>query len=219
MSTEPITILLADDHALVRSTLAAALGNASGLKVLGTTSDADSAVAECVRLKPQIVVLDIDMPGILSFEAARVIRQRCPDTRVLFLSAFYHDRYIEQALAVEASGYVTKNEPPEVLIDAIRAAASGASYYSTEVISRIVVTSSGATLQADRRSRASTLTAREVEVLRYLARGLAKKEVSRLMHISLNTVNRHSDSIMSKLDIHDRVQLACFAIREGLAEA
>lgn len=203
----------------MRSTLAAALGNAPGLKVLGTTSDADSAVAECVRLKPQIVVLDIDMPGILSFEAARVIRQRCPDTRVLFLSAFYHDRYIEQALAVEASGYVTKNEPPEVLIDAIRAAASGASYYSTEVISRIVVTSSGATLQADRRSRASTLTAREVEVLRYLARGLAKKEVSRLMHISLNTVNRHSDSIMSKLDIHDRVQLACFAIREGLAEA
>lgn len=219
MSTEPITILLADDHALVRSTLAAALGNASGLKVLGTTCDADSAVTECVRLKPQIVVLDIDMPGILSFEATRVIRQRCPDTRVLFLSAFYHDRYIEQALAVEASGYVTKNEPPEVLIDAIRAAASGASYYSPEVMSRIVVTSSGATLQADRRSRASTLTAREVEVLRYLARGLAKKEISRLMHISLNTVNRHSDSIMSKLDIHDRVQLACFAIREGLAEA
>ncbi len=217
--SRPISILLADDHAMVRTTLATCLRADPDLRVVGVVGDAGSAVAEALRLRPDIVVLDIDMPGLVSFDAARTIRAQCPDTRIVFLSAFFHDRYVEQALAAEASAYVTKNEPPEVLVRAIRSAVAGVSYYSPEVLSRIVVTDGGATLPTDRQSRASTLTPREIEVLRYLTRGLAKKEIARLMHLSVNTVNRHSDSLMAKLDIHDRVQLARYAIREGLAEA
>jgi len=214
----PITVILADDHAMLRATLANCLDNAPDMKVVASVGDAEAALAEALKLKPDVVVLDIDMPGLVSFDAARRLRARCPEIRIVFLSAFFHDRYIEQALAVQASGYVTKNEPPASLLDAIRSAVSGACYYSPEVLSRIVVTPQGAMLPSSRRSRASTLTQRELEVLRYLARGLAKKEIASLMHISVNTVNRHSDSLMAKLDIHDRVQLAGFAIREGLAE-
>jgi len=218
-STHRKSILIVDDHALVRNMLAERVAASTDLCVVGVAGDAETALNEAIRLKPDIVVMDIDMPGMVCFDAARVIRSRCPDTRILFLSAFFHDRYIEQALAVEASGYATKNEPPEALIKAIRAVASGETYYSAEVLSRVVVTSSGVSLPEGRHSRTSTLTERELEILRYLVRGLAKKEIAELMHISVNTVNRHSDSIMAKLDIHDRVQLACFAIREGLAEA
>lgn len=219
VSTHRRSILIVDDHALVRSMLADCVAASADLYVVGVAGDAETAVNEAIRLKPDIVVMDIDMPGMLCFDAVRVIRTRCPDTRVLFLSAFFHDRYIEQALAVEASGYVTKNEPPEALLRAIRAVAAGETYYSAEVLARVVVTPEGVSLPAGRHSRTSTLTQRELEILRYLARGLAKKEIAELMHISVNTVNRHTDSIMAKLDIHDRVQLACFAIREGLAEA
>lgn len=217
--TEPITIILADDHALLRSTLAGCLQATPGLSVVASVSDAGAALDACLRHRPTVVVFDIDMPGVSSFEAARTIRLRCPETRIIFLSAFHHDRYIEQALAVEASGYVTKSEPPDSLIKAIREAAAGSSYFSPDVVARLVVTSEGAALAAAPKPRVSTLTDRELEVLRYLTRGLAKKEIAGLMHISLNTVNRHSDRLMAKLDIHDRVQLARYAIREGLAQA
>src|SRR5262249_9206055 len=154
-------------------------------------------------LRPDVVVLDIDMPGLLCFDAARTIRTLCPDTQVVFLSAFFHDRYIEQALSVRAAGYVVKGEPPESVLQAIRAAATGGSYFSPEVQSRILFDSGGPRVAHEQTSRASSLTPREVEVLRYLARGLAKKEIARIMHISMNTVNRHATSLMSKLDIHD----------------
>lgn len=219
VSTQRKSILIVDDHAMVRNMLADCVDASTDFRVAGSAGNAESAINEAIRLRPDIVVMDIDMPGMLCFDAVRTIRARCPDTRILFLSAFFHDRYIEQALAVEASGYVTKNEPPEALLKAIRAVAAGESYYSPEILARVVVTSSGVSLPEGRHSRTSTLTERELEILRYLVRGLAKKEIAELMHISVNTVNRHSDSIMAKLDIHDRVQLACFAIREGLAEA
>ncbi|MBP7934348.1 MAG: response regulator transcription factor [Phycisphaerae bacterium] len=219
VSSHRKSILIVDDHALVRNMLADCIAASTDLCVAGVACDAETALNEAIRLKPDIVLMDIDMPGMLCFDAARMIRTRCPDTRILFLSAFFHDRYIEQALAVEASGYVTKNEPPEALLKAIRTVAAGESYYSAEILARVVVTSDGVSLPESRHSRTSTLTQRELEILRYLVRGLAKKEIAELMHISVNTVNRHTDSIMTKLDIHDRVQLACFAIREGLAEA
>ncbi len=215
---KPISILLVDDHAMVRNTLAQSLQGATDIRIAGTAENAESAIAEAVRLRPDVIVMDIDMPGMIVFEAARIIRTRCPETRIIFLSAFFHDRYIEQALAAEASGYVTKSEPLDALLRAIRGAAAGRPYYSREILSRLVITPNGAALPKEQQSRASSLTPRELEVLRYLARGLAKKEIAHLMHISANTVNRHTDSLMGKLDIHDRVQLAGYAIREGLAE-
>ena len=213
-----ITVLLVDDHALLRDTVAGYLAKQPDIVVVGQVGTAHEAVAEVVRLAPDVVLMDIDMPGQSSFEAVKTMRSRNPDQKILFLSGFFNDHYIDQALQVQAMGYLTKNEPPEILIRAVRDVAHGGLYYSPEVLSRMVVDGHGARLSIDNRSRIQLLSPREIEVLRYVARGLAKKEIASAMHISVKTVENHSNSLMSKLDIHDRVKLARFAIREGLIE-
>ncbi len=214
-----VSILLVDDHALVRTMLGDRLDDEPGIEVVGRMEDADQAVPEAIRLEPDIVLMDIDMPGRLCFEAVRAIQDRCPQVRIIFLSAFFHDRYIEQALAVMAAGYVTKGEPPETVIEAIHAVASGRSFFSADVQARLVVDPQGLRLAHKSRSRASTLTPKELEVLRYIARGLSQKEIAAATHRSKKTVHNHCTKLMTKLDIHDRVDLVRFAIREGLAEA
>jgi len=213
-----ISVVLADDHAMVRKTLRDRLARENDLEIVADVGDADEAIAKVVEHQPDVLLLDIDMPGMLCFRAAEVIGVRCPATRIIFLSGFLSDRYIEQALAVRASGYLTKGESPESIIEAIRKVASGVSYYSPEVQSRIVLDSRGARLAEKPRTRSATLTPREGEVIRYIARGLSKKEIATTMHISLKTVEVHTNNLMKKLDIHDRVELARYAIREGLAE-
>lgn len=215
---ESIRVLLADDHTLLRRAVGRVLHESPSIAVVAEVANADDAIAAALRYQPSVVVLDIDMPGIASFDAARTITARVPSARILFLSAFTHDRYIEAALAAGALGYLSKNEPPEKVVEAIRAVAVGQCYFSPEVQSRLVIDSDGVHL-GQSTSRASLLTNREMEVLRYIARGLSKKEIAKTMHLSVKTVENHSASIMSRLDIHDRVELTRFAIREGLIEA
>jgi DNA-binding NarL/FixJ family response regulator len=213
-----ISILIADDHELVRVMLENQLANEADIDVLASAIDAQQAIEQARLLEPDIVLLDIDMPGLLSFEAARTIRRNRPATRVIFLSAFFHDRFIEEALKAEASAYVTKNEPPASLIAAIRKVSQGFTYFSPEVQERLVVDLDGLTLKRRPHTRGYSLTVRETETLRYVARGLAKKEIAGIMHLSVRTVDAHVRNIMGKLNIHDRVELTRFAIREGLAE-
>ncbi len=216
--TSAISLFVADDHSLVREMLAGQLGRERDIEVVGSAASAEEALERAVALEPDVVLLDIDMPGMVSFDAAREIRRRCGRTHIIFLSAFFHDRYIEEALRTGASGYLTKNEPPESLIDAIRKVSQGVSCFSPEVQTRLVVDVTGLRLRSSQRTRASMLTDRELETLRYIARGMAKKEIAELMHLSVRTVDSHVRHIMNKLSIHDRVELARFAIREGLAE-
>lgn len=212
------SVLLADDHPLVRSSLARMLSDTEDLEVVAEVNDADQAVDMALRLRPQVVLLDIDMPGLHSFDAARTLRLRCPTSHVVFLSAFTNDRYIEEALAVEARGYLTKGETPETVIRAIRSVATGGTYFSPEIESRLVVDSNGVRLEGSAKTRSGTLTLREIEVLRYIARGMSKKEVAQTLHLSVKTVEKHCTNLMTKLDIHDRVELSRYAIREGLVE-
>lgn len=217
--TDPISILVADDHALLRGTLSHRLKEEPDLEVVASVGTTDEAVARTQELKPDIVLMDVDMPGMGCFEAARAIQAACPETRVVFLSAFFNDRYIEQALAAKAWGYIVKREAEETVITAIRKVAAGLTYYSEEVQQRLVFEHGSPHLASDGTSRVSTLSDREVEVLRYLARGMSKRSMAETMGISEHTVHRHTASLMAKLDIHDRVELARYAIREGLAEA
>jgi len=214
-----IKVLLADDHTLLRSAVARVLHNSASLTVVAEAGTTDDAIAAAIRYGPNVAVLDIDMPGVAAFDAARTIIARCPGTKVLFLSAFTHDRYIEAALAAGALGYISKNESPEKVIDAIRTVAAGQCYFSPEVQERLVIESDGVRLAHEARGRAGTLTNREMEVLRYIAGGMSKKEIAKTMHLSVKTIENHSASIMTRLDIHDRVELTRFAIREGLIEA
>lgn len=218
-ATDSVSIILADDHAMVRSSLRDRIEREPDMTVLAAVSTADEAVSKVDALRPDILLMDVDMPGTLCFDAARTLAARFPETRVVFLSARCHDRYIEQALDVKAWGYVTKSEPDHALIKAIRDVAAGATHFSPDVQARLVIDAGGSRLAHAVHARARTLTQRETEILMYVARGLSKKEIAHLANISVNTVNRHTSSIMTKLDIHDRVELARFAIREGLAEA
>lgn len=213
-----IKILIVDDHALVRAMLAERLKREQGFLIVGQTETADRAIEMTLAHDPTIILMDIDMPGMVSFEAVREIRRLRPKTRVIFLSAYTHDRYIEEALQVKAVGYVTKRETPDRLIKAIQEVSTGGSYYSEEVRARIVVDSSGTWLLSHGRTRSEELTPRELETLRYIARGMSKREIAEQMHISVKTVGHHTSRVMEVLRIHDRVELACYAFREGLAK-
>ncbi|MBU6414352.1 MAG: response regulator transcription factor [Planctomycetes bacterium] len=202
----------------MRSTLAAWLTADGGFEVIGEACDGGDAIQKAVANKPHIVLFDIDMPGLSCFEAARMIRNRVPETKVVFLSAFAHDNYIEQALACEARGYLTKGQSPQTISEAIRSVANGGSSFAPEVQSRLVIDSDGVRLGTSL-TRNSLLTPRELEVLKYLANGMSKKEIASTMHLSVKTIDNHSTSLMTKLDIHDRVDLARYAIREGLIRA
>jgi DNA-binding NarL/FixJ family response regulator len=216
---ELITIILADDHALVRDMLADWLRAQPDMRVVGTCASAEEALTAALQLAPDVVILDIDMPGQAAFEAARSIRAQLPDTHVIFLSAFFSDHYIGQALAVRASGYLTKGEPPETVANAVRDVRAGKVCFSPEVQARIVIDPTGVRLASTPLTRTGTLTARELEILRYLARALSRREIADTLHLSINTIDRHTANLMNKLDIHDRAELCRFAIREGLAEA
>lgn len=216
---DSIRILLVDDHALVRDALVGQLSQHVEFEVVGTASDAGEAMEVAFRVEPDVIVMDIDMPGVICFDAAERIMSRLKAVKILFLSAFFHDHYIEKALKTGASGYLHKSEPVETLAMAIREVAMGGRYFSEEIRARVVRKDGKMSLDQGAKMRARTLTDREIEVLRYLARGLSKKEVGGLMHLSTKTIESHSSRIMEKLDIHDRVELTRYAIREGLAEA
>ena len=219
-STTPqsVRILLADDHMLVRDVLSERLNREPGLSVVAKAVNADEAVQLAAAHLPDILLLDIDMPGLICFDAAERIMALHPQTRIIFLSAFFNDRYIEQALRIKARGYVTKREPPEVVIAAVHVVSRGGVYFSDDVRARMVVGVDDIRLAEHAATLSSTLTPRELEVLRYIARGLSKKEIASTMSISVKTIENHCGSLMSKLGIHDRVILTRYAIREGLAE-
>lgn len=214
-----VRILLADDHALVRDSLAERLNREVDLQVVARVDTTDAAVETASQLRPDVVLMDINMPGTFAFKAARLILEAVRDIRLIFVSAFTNDIYIEQALAVDAHGYLTKREPVDRVIRGIREVMSGGISYSEEVQSRIVVDENRVRLNPRQAvSRISTLSQRELEVLSYLAKGKGKKEIALLTNLSVKTIDHHTTRLMKKLDIHDRVELTLFAIREGLAE-
>ena len=215
----PIGIVLIDDHPLVRDSFSQRLNAEPGLIIVGTAGTAEEGLEVVTATDPDIVLMDIDMPGLSCFDAAERISKMHSKTRVIFFSAFCHDHYIEQALRVRAGGYLTKSESMQSAVEAVRQVAAGKVWFSQEVRARLVADGRTLTLAQGQKTRASTLSARETEVLRYLAKGLAKKKIATTMHVSVKTVEGHAEKLMKKLDIHDRVELTRFAIRERLADA
>jgi DNA-binding NarL/FixJ family response regulator len=212
-------ILLADDHAFVRELLRVQLEREPGLEVVAAAGDSDRALADARRLVPDLALLDIDMPGPPVFAAAARMRDEMPSLRIIFLSAYVSDHHVQQALDLGAVGYISKTEPLEVIVQAVRAVAAGGVFWSPEVRDRIVLDLAEPARPQPRCARLALLTPREQEVLAAVARGLAKKQVADLLSISVKTVDRHCTHVMNKLGIHDRVELARFAIREGVIEA
>ena len=204
------TVVIADDHPLIRASVVSLLESVSDFRVVGAVGTADEALRLTATERPDVVVLDINMPGIDAYQAAGEVSQIHSETKVLFLTAHESDTAIERAV-----GFVSKYDDPGEVVTAIREALAGRTYFSESVRSRLATSGSRGTGD----SKLSQLSARELETLRYVAKGLAKKEIAPLMHISVKTVDKHVTQLMSKLDIHDRVGLARYAIREGIVEA
>lgn len=211
-----ITVVVADDHALIRSALVGVLNATPDLRVLGEAATMEEAHTETLAKSPRVLVLDVDMPGKDAFQLVTELRRDRPGTDVLVLSGSVQDRLIQSARQVGAKGYVAKIDRTDAVIDAIRAIAKGQTYFSSTVQTRIVPEDAKRAAGATKGER---LSDRELEVLRYVGRGFAKKQIAEMMNISVKTVDKHVTTVMDKLDIHDRVELARYAIREGLISA
>ena len=218
MTQSKFRLLLVDDQALVREILSWRLTQEADLEVVGTAEDAAAGLDLARRLRPDLILLDINMPGLSPFEMARCVRDELPDTRIFFLSSYVQDGYISQAMQVRPDGYATKGGKPEDLLRCLRVILRGGTCFCPEVRHRLESNPGTTAVAVGLHSRIELLTPREAEVLAYLGNGLSKKEIARLMGLSVKTVDQHCTHLMLKLDIHDRVELAHFAIREGLVQ-
>ena len=206
MTKEPaVRILVVDDHFIVRMGLVALINTEPDLTVIGETDNGDHAVALFEKLKPDLVLMDLRMPKRSGTEATRQIHRLAPAARVLVLSAFDGDADISTALEAGARGYVLKSATGEELIPAIRAVAGGQRWIPREVATRL-----------KSRSAYEELTAREIDVLNQLARGLANKEIAEVLKISEYTTKDHLKSILAKLRVADRTQAVTAALQRGI---
>jgi DNA-binding NarL/FixJ family response regulator len=205
--TKPPTvrILVVDDHFIVRMGLIALINTEPDLEIVGETDDGDQAIALFEKLQPDLVLMDVRMPRQSGTEATRHIRRMTPAARVLMLSAFDGDADIHAALEAGAHGYVLKSATGEDLIPAIRAVAAGKRWIPREVATRL-----------KSRNAYEDLTAREIEVLNQLARGLANKEIADALKISEYTTKDHLKSILAKLRVADRTQAVTAALSRGI---
>jgi NarL family two-component system response regulator LiaR len=210
--TPAIRVLLVDDHPVVRQGLRALLSTQDGIDVVGEAGDGEAAVAAAERLSPDVVLMDVVMPGIDGVEALRRIGGRRPQTRVVMLTSYADERRAMEAVDAGASGFLLKDASPRDVVAAIRAAHRGEAILHPSVAAKLL---------AERRrppAAHADLTARELEVLRLIARGLPNKQIAVELHVSEKTVKTHVSAILRKLAVADRTQAAMYAVRERLAE-
>lgn len=218
---KPITVLLAEDHLIVREGLCALLKYEEDLQVVGEAGNGREAVELCERLRPDVVVMDIAMPLLNGMEATRQILEAQPETKVLILSAHSDDAYVALVSAIGAVGYLIKQSAAHVLPEAIRKVHAGKTCFSPTVARRLKHHHNKAYARGDLRhdSKSTRLTSREVEVLQLVAEGKANKETAQELGISIKTVEKHRQSLMEKLNIHDTAGLTRHAIATGIIES
>ncbi len=216
---KPVRVLLADDHVVMREGLKALLAAGTANCVVGEAENGRTAVTLAARLKPDVVVMDVAMPGLNGFEATRRMLRETPATRVLALSAHSDDHSVAHMIRVGAAGFVAKQETGRVLLRAIATVAAGGTYFSPLIERRL------RRLRALARERGTLadvappeLTLREAEVLQRIAEGAANKHIALALGVSIKTIEKHRQSAMDKLDIHDTAGLTRFALASGMIE-
>jgi DNA-binding NarL/FixJ family response regulator len=216
-----ITVLLAEDHLIVREGLRALLKLEEGIEVIGEAENGRQAVELAGSLHPDVVVMDIAMPMLNGMEATRQILQAVPGTKVLMLSAYSDDAYVSLVMAIGASGYLIKQTAAHVLPKAIRIVHQGKTFFSPVISRRFDHHRQKAHERGDLRAKknAAQLSSREMEVLQLIAEGKANKETAEHLHISIKTVEKHRQSLMDKLNIHDTAGLTRHAIATGIIES
>jgi DNA-binding NarL/FixJ family response regulator len=215
-----ITVLIADDHMVVREGLRKLLEAEKDIEVIGEAANGRNAVELALKLHPDVVVMDIAMPQMNGLEATRQLRKVAPDSKVIILSAHSDDAYVEGVMALGANGYLIKQSSSHVLSEAIREVQKGKAFFSPSVSKRL---SKRNQKSVDRNglpnAKMSSLSSRELEVLQRIAEGEANKQMAINLGISIKTIEKHRDHLMSKLDIHDTAGLTRYAIAAGIIES
>ena len=212
-----IRVLLVDDEAMVRVGLRMVLTAEPDLEVVGEAADGAAGAALAAELEPDVVLMDVRMPGTDGLEGARRIIAATPTTRVVILTTFGEDEYVEAALRAGVSGFLLKVSPPEQLIEAVRTVAAGGGLLDPSVTLRVIASFAGAAPSRTTRSAVlDTLTARERDVLSLVARGLSNGEIAAELYLGEATVKTHVSSVLQKLGLRDRVQAVVAAYETGL---
>ncbi|MBF8304154.1 MAG: nreC [Dehalococcoidia bacterium] len=214
-----IRIVLADDHVMIRQAIARALADVNGFNVVGQVSTGEESIEMVARLTPDVVLMDIGMPGLGGLAATEVICKGHPQIAVLMLTIHDREDYFFKALNAGASGYILKGAELDELVEAVRAVARGETYIFPSLIPKLVADyiSRARSSAVDGRKQ-SELTVREQEVIRLIAEGRTTAEIAEKLAISPHTVRRHRDHMMAKLNLHSKADLIRFAIQRGLLD-
>ena len=207
---ERIRVIIVDDHVLVRSGLEVVLGMFDDIELVGQAGDGEEALRLCEELRPDVVLMDLVMPGMSGVEATRRVLAECPGAKVVALTSFTEEALIGETLRAGAIGYLMKNVSADQLADAVRAAAAGRSTLAPEAADALVRS------VASPRHQADALTAREQEVLKLMADGLTNADIAERLVIGVATVKTHVSSIIAKLGVSTRTEATAMAIRRGL---
>jgi DNA-binding NarL/FixJ family response regulator/class 3 adenylate cyclase len=218
---ERLSVLIADDQALVRAGFRMILDAEDGVEVVGEASSGAEAIAEVRRLRPDIVLMDVRMPEMDGIEATRrLLAEDGVQTKVVMLTTFDMDEYVYEALRAGASGFLLKDTPPEQLVEGIRSVGSGEALLAPSITKRVIeefVRRPPESVRPAPSPKLAELTERELEVLRQVARGLSNAEIAKELFVSDTTVKTHVSHILMKLELRDRVQAVVFAYESGLA--
>jgi len=208
-----IRVLVVDDHPLVRQGLRSFLSTIDDIDVVGEASDGSEAIALADELRPDVVMMDLAMPGVDGIEATRRITEANASIRIIALTSFATDDKVFPAIQSGAAGYLLKETDPSELAEAIRKVHRGEPILHPDVAARLMREVAAATPRAHR----TDLTARELEVLRLIAAGRSNKEIARDLSVAEKTVKTHVSNVLSKLGVADRTQAAVYAVQNGLA--
>jgi DNA-binding NarL/FixJ family response regulator len=211
-----VRVVVVDDHELLRAGLVTVLGSDGAIEVVGEAADGPTAVRLAMDHRPDIVLMDVEMPGGDGISATRQIRATLPDTRVLILTMFDLDEYVVQGLRAGASGFLLKTTEPRGLVQAVLACAAGQSTIGPTVLARLL---DGVSVRLpDRRPHPglTELTGRELDVLKAMTRGLSNAEIGHTLFLAESTVKSHVAQILAKLGVRDRLQAVVVAYRHGL---
>ena len=219
-SPKQITLLLAEDHAIVRQGLSSLLNADGNFKMLGEARNGREAVEMALRLKPDVILMDIAMPEMNGLEATRQIYAAHPAARIIILSAHSDHEYVERATEAGVAGFLEKQTSAEILTKAIRDVAAGKSYFSPSIAKRRPLDASKPRGRDGLvKAKGTQLTSRETEVLQLVAEGSANKQVAAALGISIKTVEKHRQHVMDKLNIHETAGLTRYAIAAGVIES
>jgi two-component system response regulator NreC len=213
-----IKIMLVDDHEIVRAGLRMLLSSHTDIEIIAEAENGQQALQLCQKNPPDVVIMDITMPGLSGLEVTRQIKQHCPNTAVLALTIHEGEQYFFEMLNAGASGYVPKRAAPKDLVDAIRSVYSGEVYLHPSVAKALVTDYLQRVQMGWERASYDGLTEREQQVLKMIAEGLMNKEIAEKLSISVRTVERHRENIMAKLNLHSRAELVRYAVDKGLID-